>query len=259
MHPELFRIPLLNIPIFGYGLMMVLAFLATQWLSGRLAKTKGIDPEIFVNVTLLALVAGVVGSRLSHVLENLPDYTRSDLSAWQNFVNMINIRSGGLTFYGGLILAFPVCLSYVLYKKVPPRIAMDIGAPCLMLGLAIGRIGCFLNGCCYGAETNVPWAVHFPYGSNAYVDAFDRGEIDAPPQLKVRLTDGSYRLLSNEELQQGYIKTGDPQHPRVPIPDDARQIAATQRSPAVHPAQLYSTFNALLITALLLAYFTMPH
>jgi phosphatidylglycerol:prolipoprotein diacylglycerol transferase len=259
MYPELFRIPVLNIPIFGYGLMMVFAFLATQWLSGRLAKSKGIDPEIFVNVTLFALIAGVIGSRLSHVLENLPDYTRSDLSAWQNFVNMINIRSGGLTFYGGVILAAPVVLGYVFYRKVPARLTMDIVAPCLMLGLAIGRIGCFLNGCCYGAEANVPWAVRFPYGSNAYVDAYDRGEIDPPPQLKVRLADGNARLLTNEELQQGYIKTGDPQHPRVPIPENARQLAATQRSPAVHPAQLYSTFNALLITVLLLAYFSMPH
>jgi phosphatidylglycerol:prolipoprotein diacylglycerol transferase len=259
MYPELFRIPVLNIPIFGYGLMMVLAFLATQWLARKLAKTKGIDPEIFVNATLFALIAGVIGSRLSHVLENLPDYTRADRTVWQNLLNIINIRSGGLTFYGGLILAFPVVLGYVLYKKVPARVGMDVAAPCITLGLAIGRIGCFLNGCCYGAETNLPWAVQFPYGSNAYVDAFDRGEINPPPDLKVPLAEGRFRLITNEELQSGKIQTGIKEHPTIPIPDNARQLAATQHSPAVHPAQLYSTFNSLLITALLLAYFTMPH
>src|SRR5580698_4246996 len=107
MYPIIFYIPFLHIPIYGYGLVMVCAFLATQWLSTKLARSRGIDPEIFVNATLLALVFGVVGSRLSHVLENLPAYTRSDLSVWTNLYNMINIRSGGLTFYGGLILACP--------------------------------------------------------------------------------------------------------------------------------------------------------
>src|SRR5476651_288885 len=99
MHPIFFRIPFLNIPIYGYGIMMVCAFLATQWLSTRLAKSKGIDPEIFVNATLLALVSGVIGSRLSSVLENLSDYLRPGLGIWQILFNMFNIRSGGLTFY----------------------------------------------------------------------------------------------------------------------------------------------------------------
>ena len=159
-----FHLPVIgnDIPIQGYGLMMVFAFLATQWLSSRLAKRVGINGEIFVNVTLYSLISGVIGARLSHVLENLPEYTRSDLSFGQNLWNIINIHSGGLTFYGGLILAFPVVLLYVLYEKVPARLAMDIVAPCIVLGLGIGRIGCYLNGCCYGAETNVPWAVRFP-------------------------------------------------------------------------------------------------
>ena len=162
MYPTIFHIPILNIPIYGYGLMMVFAFLATQWLASKLAKTRGLDPEIFVNVALIALVAGVIGSRTSHVLENLAYYTNPHNSARENFINMINIRSGGLTFYGGLILGAPVVLGYLIYRKVPVRLAIDILAPCVTLGLAIGRIGCFLNGCCYGAPANVPWAVHTP-------------------------------------------------------------------------------------------------
>ena len=101
MYPTIFHIPLLHIPIYGYGLMMVFAFLATQWLASKLAALRGLDPEIFVNVALIALVSGVIGSRASHVLENLKYYTDPHLGVWNNFVNMINIRSGGLTFYGG--------------------------------------------------------------------------------------------------------------------------------------------------------------
>ena len=246
-------------PFTATGLMMVFAFLGTQWLASKLAITKGIDPEIFVNVALFALISGVIGSRLSHVLENLPYYTNPKLSAWENFLNMINIRSGGLTFYGGFILASPVVLAYLMYRKVPARLAMDIVAPCLMLGLAIGRIGCFLNGCCYGAPTNVPWAISFPYGSNAYVDAVDDGKITPPPELRVPTIDGRFRLATVDEIHQGYVLTGDPQEPKIPLPPNAKALAATQHSQPVHPAQLYSTFNSLLLTALLLSYFFLPH
>jgi phosphatidylglycerol:prolipoprotein diacylglycerol transferase len=147
------------------------------------------------------------------VIENWPTYTDPARSFAANFVDAINIRSGGLTFYGGLFLAFPACIAYAIYKKVPIRLGMDIIAPCVMVGLAIGRIGCFLNGCCYGAEcdANFPLAVHYPPHSNAYVDQLARGEITA---------------------------------------------AATSSLP-VHPAQLYSTFTALLIAAILVCYFSL--
>jgi phosphatidylglycerol:prolipoprotein diacylglycerol transferase len=259
MYPTIFHLPILNIPIYGYGLMMVFAFLGTQWLASKLAKTKGIDPEIFVNVALLALVSGVIGSRISHVLENLAYYTNPNLSAWNNFLDMINIRSGGLTFYGGLILAAPIVLGYLLYKKVTARLAMDICAPCITLGLAIGRLGCFLNGCCYGAPANVPWAVSFPYNSNAYVDQFDQGKITPPIELRVPTSGNHFRLVTNDELQQGYVATGDPQDPKMLLAPNAKAIAASQHALPVHPAQLYSTITSLLLTALLLCYFFLPH
>jgi len=254
MHPEVFRLPFIGSPIYAYGLMMVVAFLATQWLSARLGKRLGYDPEIFVNATLIALVAGVIGCRLSHILENLPEYTRHDLSFWQNLYDMVNIRSGGLTFYGGLILAAPIVLGYFIYRKVPARAAMDITAPCIMLGLAIGRIGCFLNGCCYGATCDpakIPWAVRFPYYSNAYVEQFygttgtaERLRHEVPPQLTRRLEDGSVALLSPDQIAG---------HPEL------QALAANEKSNYVHPAQLYSTLSSLLIMGVLLCYFTVPH
>ncbi len=248
MYQTLFHLPWLGTPIYGYGLMMVVAFLACQWLAARLAAQRGLDPEVFVNATLIALVAGVVGSRLSHVLENLHDYTRPDLPVWRNAWNMVNIRSGGLTLYGGLILAAPVVFYYFVRRGIPGRAAVDIGAPCIALGIAVGRIGCFLNGCCYGADTALPWAVRFPYASNAYVDQFtgSTGEhLDhvPPPQL---LTDADtgVRLVSADQARADPV---------------LRPYAAAERSNPVHPTQLYSTFNSLLIMALVLAYIAGPH
>jgi phosphatidylglycerol:prolipoprotein diacylglycerol transferase len=260
MYPTIFHIPILNIPIYGYGLMMVFAFLATQWLASKLAAMKGLDPELFVNVALIALVAGVVGARASHVLENFSYYTNPKNGLWDNFLNIINIRSGGLTFYGGLILAAPVVLAYLLKKRVPPRLAMDIVAPCITLGLAIGRVGCFLNGCCYGAPANVPWAVQFPYGSSAYSEAFDQNRVKPPADLIYHPDIDHYRLITPEEIHRGYVVTGDPEKPRFFLDQQKlATLAAAQHAPPVHPAQLYSTWNSLLMTALLLCYFFTPH
>src|SRR5580765_6927914 len=180
MYQILFRVPYFNIPVYGYGVMMVIGFFVAMWLAQYLARRSKIDPEIFGNAALIALVTGVLGARLSHVLENFSVYTDPNRSAWANFIDAINMRSGGLTYYGGFLLAFPSLILYGWWKKVPLRTGMDIVAPCLMVGLAFGRIGCFLNGCCYGAECKVAWAVQFPYGSDAYIEQFDQNSLAQP-------------------------------------------------------------------------------
>jgi phosphatidylglycerol:prolipoprotein diacylglycerol transferase len=249
----LFHIRLGNtdIPVYGYGVMMVIGFFAAMMLAQFLARRSRIDPEIFGNAALIALVAGVLGARLSHVMENLPDYTRSDLSFGQNFFNAINIRSGGLTYYGGFLLSFPALIAYGLYKKVPLRLGMDIIAPCLMLGLAFGRIGCFLNGCCYGAECQTPVSVQFPYGSDAYVTQYAEGKLGhrVPMDLLVQTPFGA-RLMTKEEI----ARTKDPAER-----ERLESLTATEKSNWVQPAQLYSSATAFLIAAFLLAYFTLPH
>src|SRR5690606_38879448 len=101
MLPELFRIPGLNIPIYSYGLMLVVGFLLAAALAKFLARRAGLNPEVFINAGIIALIAGVVGARLSHVLENWSVYTDASRSVWENLKDAADIRSGGLTFYGG--------------------------------------------------------------------------------------------------------------------------------------------------------------
>ena len=248
MQQELFRIPFLNTPVYGYGAMLVIGFFVSLALAKYLARRSGLDPEVFVNAALIALVTGIVGARASHVLENLDEFTRGDLSAWQNLKNVFNMRSGGLTYYGGFLLAVPATILYGVKKKVPIRLGMDIMAPCIVLGLGFGRVGCFLNGCCHGAECELPWAVSFPYYSNAYQDQFEDKErpLPVPGALIEKDPDtGEDRLASPARL-----KAAGPQY---------WQLAQSQRSRRVHPAQLYSTITAWLLAGLLLAYFTLPH
>ena len=129
MLQELFRIPGLDMPIYGYGLMMVIGFLCAAQLAKVLAKRSGLDPEVFLNAGLLALVTGVLGARLSHVLENLGQYTDPARTFGANLWDAINIRSGGLTFFGGLLVATPILIWYGHRKRVPLRLGMDIIAP----------------------------------------------------------------------------------------------------------------------------------
>lgn len=238
MLKELFRIPGLDMPIFSYGLMLVIGVLCAIWLAMSLARRKGIDPELFLNAGLLALLAGVVGARLTHVLENLPEYTAPGKNLAQMVWEMANIREGGLTYYGGFLFATPVLIIYAIRKKVSVRVGMDIIAPALMVGLAFGRIGCFLNGCCFGAVYDGPCSVRFPYYSDAYRLQVDSHQLVPPPALVGEDALGNKRLLPPEIAKQ------DPQ--LVPLVREARSLP-------VHPTQLYSTFTALLIALLLLA------
>jgi phosphatidylglycerol:prolipoprotein diacylglycerol transferase len=258
MWQTLFYLPIFNIPVYGYGVMLVIGFIAAMYLAQYLARRSNLDPEIFANVAIIALVTGVIGARLSHVLENISWYTNSHLPFWENFWNAVNIRQGGLTYYGGFLLAFPCCVMYGIWKKVPIPTGMDIIAPCVMIGLAFGRIGCFLNGCCYGANANVPWAVEFPYSAvGAYADQVDQGKIIPPVELQVPTSIDHFRLATTEEINQGYVITASGSH--FMLASNAKAIAATQHSLPVHPAQIYSTITSLLISAIALCYFFTPH
>jgi phosphatidylglycerol---prolipoprotein diacylglyceryl transferase len=244
MLQELFRFHLFNhiVPVYGYGLMLVVAFLAcviaSQWLSRRV----GINPDLCVDAALIALGTGVLGARLCHVIENLPDYTRHNLSVWQNLYNIFNIHEGGLTFYGGLLLATPCCIAYAIWRKVPVRLGMDIVAPTLMVGLACGRIGCFLNGCCYGQQCDLPWSMRFPYGSSAYIDQVQQRQVPIPPELI--LPGGS---LFHQDS------------PAVAANPRLQQMIASARSLPVQPTQLYSAFTGFLLAALLVTFLGLPH
>jgi phosphatidylglycerol:prolipoprotein diacylglycerol transferase len=150
------------------------------------------------------------------------------------------------TFYGGFLLATPCCILYARYHRIPILLGMDVVAPLLMIGLGLGRIGCFLNGCCYGEQSNLPWAVRFPYYSDVYLAQMNEGKIAPPPQLLGITPLGTWKLISpgSSEMET---------YPALQI------LAAQTKSLPVQPTQLYSTLTAFLLAGLLIAYLTLPH
>lgn len=240
---ELFTIPYLNLPIYGYGVMLVIGVLCAITLGKFLARRVGINPDRIVDLGLIALFTGVVGARVSHVIENWSDYFAPGTSLGDSLWAAINIRQGGLTYYGGFLLAVPACILYGLKHRLPIRLLADVVAPCLMVGLAIGRIGCLLNGCCWGQQCDLPWAMQFPYDSPPYVDQFDRGIIQPPSELvRGQLVDGNMSL----QLLDRKAALADPL---------TRGLALAERTRPIHPTQLYSTITALLIAASCVTFF----
>jgi phosphatidylglycerol---prolipoprotein diacylglyceryl transferase len=182
----------------------------------------------------------VIGARLSHVIENWPQYSDSTRSFGANLREAINITEGGLTYYGGFLMAIPCCIAYGLWKRVPILLGMDILAPCIMIGLGFGRVGCFLNGCCFGAQCDLPWAVEFPYHSYAYMEEFERNQLKTPAPDDVL---GAPNIFGE----------------RYPLPPEKVGSRPELKSNPLHPAQLYSAFTAFLLAGMLFAYFTLPH
>ena len=143
-----------SIPIFGYGLMILLAYLTVTSLCVFRAKKYNIDKEIVQDLTLSILLAGIIGARIAHIALYSHQY--------ESFVEIFKIWNGGLVLYGFLLTA-PLMIWYKLKKH---NISWDtffaIFLPPVPLGIGIGRLGCFLNGCCYGKPGEASWCVTFP-------------------------------------------------------------------------------------------------
>jgi prolipoprotein diacylglyceryltransferase len=157
--------------IYGYGLMMVLGFLAGILLARRRAKRCGEDPETIPQLAILALIGGVVGARLAYVIKEWDLLDRQGAGAF------FDVTSGGLVYYGGVIGGLLMMGVYLFIRRLPWRRYLDIIAVSLMVGLAFGRAGCLLNGCCWGArvEDDSLMATHFPMYSHPLLNVSKTG------------------------------------------------------------------------------------
>lgn len=145
----------LSLRIYGYGLMMVLGFLSAIAIGRWRARRMGENPDVIMQIGVLSLVGGVLGARLAYVIQHWDTQFSRSLSLG----DVLNISSGGLIYYGGLVLAGVTVLAYLKLKRLPIRRHLDMVAVSLMVGLAFGRAGCLLNGCCYGGPCGHDWAL----------------------------------------------------------------------------------------------------
>lgn len=142
--------------MYAYGLLLALAFAVGIFGLTRQGKKHGLPEEKLLDMCLWIIVAAVVGSRLLYILIELPTYLAAPWSIFQ-------VRSGGLSFHGGLAGGILAGLWYTHRHRLPQGKVADLVAPYLALGYAIVRIGCLANGCCFGRPADVPWALPAAY------------------------------------------------------------------------------------------------
>jgi len=156
MYPELFKIG--PFTVHSFGLMMAVGFIAGSIFLSKEIKRKGYDPNMGSTITLLAVIFGIVGSKILFLIED-----------WSNFIlNPVReaFSPGGLTWYGGFFLATFAIWIYARRKNIPFLKVCDATAPGLMIGYGIARIGCHLAGDGdYGIPTNMPWGAVYSNGT----------------------------------------------------------------------------------------------
>lgn len=141
------------VAIYSYGVMLAMAVLVCSCLASKEAHRIGIQPQVIFDLVFWLVTSGILGARLFYILLNYHFFL-------DHPGEILMIQKGGLAWHGGLIAATWAGMRFVRKRGLPLTATLDLVAPYIALGEAIGRVGCFLNGCCYGRE--VVWGIYFP-------------------------------------------------------------------------------------------------
>lgn len=172
MFPFLFKFGPLEIR--SYGFFVALGFLLGILISLHYAKKEKIERGLILDLSILVILAAIVGARLFYVLGQWRYYLSNPLE-------IIMVQNGGLVFLGGFVFCFLTIWLFAKIKNINLLQLFDSIAPGTIFGYAIGRIGCFLNGCCFGCPTKLPWGISFP--ANSLAGSYFPGEALQPTQL----------------------------------------------------------------------------
>jgi phosphatidylglycerol:prolipoprotein diacylglycerol transferase len=286
-----------GLPVHGYGVMMLTAILSGTALAAWRARAIGLSAEVVFSLVFWMMIPGIVGARAFYVIqfwnrEFWPNYTAPGGGPWALLGAIVNVANGGLVVYGSFFGGMLGIWLFARKYRIPLLAICDLISPSMMLGLAIGRVGCLLNGCCFGMACEHPWAITFPAGdaptfTPAYEAQVQRGQMygfrvsgspEAPPivlaidagrpagraGLKVgdRLGRINGEPMANCEAVYealfGAFVHGSPLEIEVQNRPGAKIVLPAAERPArslpVIPTQPLSTIDALILCLLLLAY-----
>lgn len=279
-----------GLPVRSYGLMLLVAVVAAAGLIAWRLHRFRLNPELALSVALWAVLPGVVGARVFFVIEYWnelfwPVFVSEQGGFWAGLGALVNLARGGLVIYGGVLGGALGLWAFARQNRLPTWAVGDLVAPALLLGMALGRVGCFLNGCCFGGVCEHTWAIRLPPESPAYQVQAARGQFygfrlgnsaeakpmilavqpDSPAAqaglqsgdlieringLAVQSLDAAEQLLAEAIAQGSRLELKPAGREPLALP----AAAPPARSLPVHPTQLYSAINALLLCLVLLAY-----
>ena len=173
MKSVLFHIPGLGLNVYSSGFMIAAGCVAALWFATWQGRRRGISPETIQDLALWSLVGGLLGARLYYVV----DFWGERIDSWSE---ILQINDGGLVLHGAFLGGAVALLTRYLLRPFPILRTLDILAPAISLGMAIGRVGCLLHGCCYGIVCVIPrLGLRFPPKSPAWIGQHARGMIPA--------------------------------------------------------------------------------
>ncbi|HUE69664.1 MAG TPA: prolipoprotein diacylglyceryl transferase family protein [Pirellulaceae bacterium] len=269
-----------GLPIRGFGIMMALATVSAVGLGLYRARKMGLDPDALMALAMWMFVPGLLGARLFFVVQYWDEFVRPTIQ--ETLLAFLNFTSGGLVMYGSVLVSLPFGIYYLLRHKLPVLAIADIIAPSMVVGLALGRIGCFMNGCCYGGECDGPLGLTFPEGSPPHARHHELGRLyglklasDDQGVIIQQVDAGSAAAAAGVKPGQ-HVATirGEP----VKNKADAWELLAKSgrsfslstkegaayaiearpwpvRSLPVHPTQLYAALDAAILAAFLWFYY----
>jgi phosphatidylglycerol:prolipoprotein diacylglycerol transferase len=285
----------LGLPIRGFGVMLMLATVASVGLASYRAWQMGLDPEVIYTLAFWMFIAGIAGARTFYIIEYWKEFQQPTLLATLQAI--ANVTRGGLVVYGSVLAGLPAGIYFLRRRGLPILAMADVIAPSMVVGLALGRMGCFLNGCCFGGVcVDQPQAMTFPAGSPPYLQQLQEGW-----RSGVWLSSGEKRtdgekiangekptaavvdyVLPGGPAEQAGLKAGnvvtsingaavrslasarqqlsEPTHSYEFATADGRILrwtidAPPLRSVPVHPAQLYAAIDAGLLAMFLWFFF----
>ena len=271
-----------GLAIRGYGVMMMLAVLAGIGIVVYRCQKIGYPTEHIFRLAIWMVVCGLLGARLFFVIQNHDQFFRRGASAIETLQGVFDMVGGGLVVYGSMIGAMLAAAFVVWRWKLPIWKTADLIAPGMALGLAIGRIGCLLNGCCWGGvcDLELP-AITFPAGSPPYMQQLQSGQLlgietestDDPWTYRVidagggvgrelGLSEGEMVAFSGPTAEQVRYLIGSDKAKSASLRLSGDQLGPTAiplsklpgRSRGVHPTQIYSSINALVLCLFLWFY-----
>jgi len=273
-----------GLPIRAYGVMMLLAAVSGTMLAAWRAKRVGLDPEMIFSLAFWMIGLGIVGARAFYVIQYWQQSFHKP-TIGETVSAIIRVNEGGLVVYGSFFGAVAAIIIFVRRNRLPLLPICDLLAPSIMLGLSLGRIGCLLNGCCYGGACDLPWSVTFPHGSPPHRHQVLHDDLPVGGMI-LAAGDNSAVVVEKVEPDSAAAKAGvqsgehiaringypvvnvhDAKHrllfhinpgEQLEVATDAGKThawtvpEALPRSNPVHPTQIYSTLSALFVFTVLM-------
>ena len=287
--PEIVR----GIAVRGYGVFLLLGIVCGVGITLMRCRYIGVSPDDIIGLGFWMMVCGIAGARLFYVIQKRDEFF--DGAPLQDVIfSMVNMTRGGLVVYGSLIGGSIAAFVFLKVNKLPILKIADLMAPGMVLGLAIGRLGCLMNGCCYGGVCEAPLpSVTFPPGSAPYMQQLSQGDLIGIHGSAITDPESDFdweveSVLDGSIAAELGLEAGDEivfqfpdsrriefqlKNPEVEF-EPGKQLAVfvdskqkgrlvlpvdqlPNRSRSTHPTQIYSSINAGLLCLLLWFYWTL--